>query len=73
MRLVCECGNRSGSVACSENQYSRVTTAMLATRMLDMQAGSTLSFNVSNPVTSLNKCVGGGGIKGTIVQENTEF
>jgi len=45
VRLVCECGNRSGSVACSENQYSRVTTAMLATRMLDMQAGSTLSFN----------------------------
>ena len=31
---------------CSENSYSRMTTALLATRMADMQAGNSVSLKV---------------------------
>lgn len=44
VRVTCECGNRSASLPCSDNSYSRVTTALLATRMADMQAGNTVSL-----------------------------
>jgi transcriptional repressor NF-X1 len=45
VRVSCECGHRFASVQCCENQYSRVTTAMLASRMQDMQAGNTVNLN----------------------------
>lgn len=44
VRVACECGNRSATLSCSENSYSRVTTALLATRMADVQAGNTVSL-----------------------------
>jgi len=44
VRVSCECGNRTASQPCSENSYSRMTTALLATRMADMQAGNSVSL-----------------------------
>jgi len=44
VRITCECGNRSATVPCSENQYSRMTTAMLANRMQDLQSGNSVSL-----------------------------
>lgn len=33
VKLTCDCGNRSASVPCAEDSYSRVSTALLAARL----------------------------------------
>jgi len=43
-RTTCECGHRSATMSCAENSYNRVTTALLATRMADMQAGNSVNL-----------------------------
>jgi len=44
IKITCSCGHRQANVPCSENAYSRVTTALLATRMQDVQAGNSVNL-----------------------------
>jgi len=44
VKITCSCGHRQAGVPCSDNAYSRVTTALLATRMQDMQAGNSVDL-----------------------------
>lgn len=44
VRVTCECGHRQATISCSENSYARMTTALLATRMADVQAGNTVDL-----------------------------
>jgi hypothetical protein len=46
VRVSCECGHRQATISCSENSYARMTTALLATRMADVQAGNTVDLKV---------------------------
>jgi len=44
VKITCSCGNRRAGVACSESFYSRVSTALLATRMQDVQGGNSVDL-----------------------------
>lgn len=44
VKISCACGHRQAGVPCSDNAYSRVTTALLATRMQDVQAGNSVNL-----------------------------
>lgn len=44
IKISCSCGHRQAGVPCSDNAYSRVTTALLATRMQDVQAGNSVDL-----------------------------
>lgn len=43
-KVSCQCSHRSATVSCSENSYNRVSTALLANRMADMQAGNSVNL-----------------------------
>jgi hypothetical protein len=51
VRVTCECGHRQATITCSENSYARMTTALLATRMADVQAGNTVDLKVCQALT----------------------
>jgi len=44
IKITCSCGLRKAGVPCSDNAYSRVTTALLATRMQDVQSGNSVNL-----------------------------
>jgi len=44
IKILCDCGNRKANVPCSDGTFSRVSTAILATRMEDTQAGNTINL-----------------------------
>jgi len=40
LRVSCECGHRQSSTSCSDNTFSQMNTALLATKMSDLQLGN---------------------------------
>ncbi|KAK6632452.1 hypothetical protein RUM44_007494 [Polyplax serrata] len=48
VRVTCECGHRYTTRACYDNakEFHRITTAKLATKMADLQAGQSIDLNV---------------------------
>ncbi|XP_063241650.1 protein shuttle craft [Bacillus rossius redtenbacheri] len=55
VKVTCECGHRSTGRACSDNvkEYQRIATAMLASKMADMQLGLSVDIGdiLGNPNT----------------------
>ncbi|XP_067005926.2 protein shuttle craft isoform X2 [Anabrus simplex] len=47
VKVTCECGHRSLSKTCSDNakEYQRIATALLASRMADMQMGHSVDIS----------------------------
>jgi len=42
--IICECGRRQTTIACSDNSFSKMTTSLLASQMADIRAGNSVDL-----------------------------
>lgn len=54
--VTCECGNRSCSRPCFENnsEYQRIATSLLASKMADVQLGRSVQLNDMQSARKVN-------------------
>jgi len=42
--VICECGRRQTTIACSDNSFSKLSTSLLASQMADIRAGNSVDL-----------------------------